>query len=358
MIERPPQVRSVLPLVLSTLLLLPALARGAEELAIGASSDPAEAGVEVIFVFSPEVRNEGDEVAFDFGDDTTGEVEWRPACTLFGCRSIGHIFAAPGVYLIQATGKIGGEDVAGSLELTVVDPTSEGDLFVPTAGHLTGYANAQWRTDLVIHNPGVVSTSYDLYLLVRNQDNTVAPAKASFMLSPGRSVRYQDVVKEVFDHTGAAAIRIVPTQGEIMAVSRTYAATTAGTYGQFVPATARDQGVLYQETGRLIGAIHATSLTEGFRTNLGLVNLRPIPIEVEARFFDQGGTMLGSRTYELLPYSFRQEDRVFSQVTSEAVDNGFIELRTLTSRGFFLAYLSVVDNLTRDPVFIPMLRKP
>jgi hypothetical protein len=329
-------------------------------LTITPSANPVAAGVVVTFTFQPALLNPGDTVTFDFGDGGTATLAFDPVgCGLFGgCATVTHAYAGPGVFSVSATGSISGNAAAGSTQITIVSNATDSDLYVPTGAHLTGYNDVNWRTDLEINNPGATRVSYVITLLVRNQDNSSPAFSSTFMLNPGRSARYDDLLFGTFGFSGAAALRITPVDGPILVTSRTYNQLSAGTYGQSVPAIPRASAIGFDQDAYLIGLSHDPTLTAGYRTNLGFVNASPAGIHVEAEFHLANGVLLGQKSYDLLPFEFRQIDKAFEQVTANVVDDGYIVVRTTTAGARFFAYAVVTDNLTGDPTYVTTLVEP
>jgi len=138
-----------------------------------------------------------------------------------------------------------------------------------------------------------------------------------------------------------------------MVTSRTYNQLEEGTYGQQVPVIPTTRAIVHGQEGRIIGLYHEPSLQHGFRTNVGLVNASPAPISVTLGFFNSSGVRLGEVTTPLLTYEYKQFDEAFKQVTEFAVDGGYVTVVTSTVGGSFIAFASVVDNVTGDPVFVP-----
>jgi hypothetical protein len=328
-------------------------------LTITPSANPAAAGVVVTFTFQPPVHAEGDTVTFDFGDGGTATVNFTTACQLFaGCGSVTHAYAGPGVFTVTATGTISGNAAAGSTQITIVSNATDNDLYVPTGAHLTGYNDVNWRTDLEINNPGATRVSYVITLLVRNQNNSDPVFTSTYMLNPGRSARYGDLLFGTFGFSGAAALRITPVDGPILVTSRTYNQLPTGTYGQSVPAIPRASAIGFDQDAYLIGLSHDPTLTAGYRTNLGFVSASPAAIHVEAEFHLATGVKLGTTSYDLLPFEFRQIDKAFEQVTADVVEDGYIVVRTTTAGARFFAYAVVTDNLTGDPTYVTTLVGP
>ena len=151
-----------------------------------------------------------------------------------------------------------------------------GEIWIPATAHASGLNGANWRTDLEVHNPGPTAASFSLQLLPRDTNNTTPAGQLGFTLDPQKSVRYVDVLESVFHFTGAAALRIVPTSGTVIATSRTYnlvGANSVGlpvgaSFGQFVPGVPETAAISSTEEGRLIQLTQrdSGSGTE-FRTN-------------------------------------------------------------------------------------------
>ncbi|MCU0292358.1 MAG: SUMF1/EgtB/PvdO family nonheme iron enzyme [Thermoanaerobaculaceae bacterium] len=239
---------------------------------------------------------------------------------------------------------------------------------IPTAAHSAGTLGTSWRTDLEVHNPGSTQASYTIALLKRDTDNHSLPADAvrSFTLDPGLSARYADVIDSLFHFSGAAALRITPTSGEVLVTSRTYTALGAGnplnlpagsTFGQLVPGLTPDQAIATGQQGRLIQLAHRDPSSKlDYRTNLGYVNAGDATIAMVTDLFGADGALLGSVTDSLRPHEYKQIDKVFGRVTPAVVADGYAIVRTTTPGAAFFAYASVIDNRTGDPVFIPAQR--
>jgi len=332
----------------------------ANTLTITPSVNPVIAGVALTLEISPKVTVTGDSVAFDFGDGTTGLIDFSMACTLFGgCSSITHTYAGAGAFLVTATGTAGGSAVSGSVQITVKASTVDAELFVGTAAHKVGFKNVNWRTDVEVQNPGAVRATYVVALLMRDADNSNPAFRAQFTLDPGRTVRYPDIMATAFGLTdAAAAVRVTPVAGTVLVNSRTYNQLPSGTFGQFVPALPRSAAINWGQTARLIGLSHDPSLAAGYRTNIGLVNLSPAPITVEVDFYLATGAFLGTQTCDLLAFEFLQTDKAFEKVTPDRVDDGYVSVKTSTGGARFLAYASVIDNITGDPTYVPAIIVP
>lgn len=253
-----------------------------------------------------------------------------------------------------------GDPVAiSATRLPDVAPAGQGDpVYVAAAAHVAGAAGTNWRTDLEIHNWGDEEAAYTIWLLEHGTNNTAADGR-SYVIQPGTSKRFEDVLDTVFQFEGAASLRINPQTGRILVTSRTYnllgkdndlGLPAGATFGQYIPGVTAEQALGFGEEGRLIQLAHSTDDTKGFRTNLILVNAKDAHTDVQVDLYEGNGVFLGTVERSLKPFEYRQLNRVFASVTGGDVDDGYVVVRTTTQGGRFFAMASVVDNLTGDPV--------
>jgi hypothetical protein len=256
--------------------------------------------------------------------------------------------------------------VVGSRVRTAQALVAGSVLYLPTSAHGPGNNGANWRTDVEVHNPGLVQAAYTIETLLRDTDNTSA-AVQSFTLEPGQSVRYTDILAVVFGMSkAAAALRVTTTSGQILVTSRTYNQIGANpwslpegaSFGQFVPALPLEQAITYGTQGRLIQLGHRTpSDLLDFRTNIGFVNTTGQTIDIVVDLYDASGSKLGTvsgATTQLRPYEYKQIDSIYSLVTGSPVSDGYAVVTTTTPGGAFFAYASVIDNhRSGDSVCVP-----
>ena len=222
------------------------------------------------------------------------------------------------------------------------------ELYVPAAAHTSGAAGTVWRTDLEVKARGGEAASFTVELLEERTANT-DPLSATFSLEAGESLRLVDVVDTAFGFYGSGALRLTAADGGILATSRTYNTNPNGTFGQYIPAIDAETAA---EHGRDYVLLQLSS-SESYRTNVGFVNVTGESLALEVDLFTSSAVLLGSVPVTLRPYEMRQIPAVFTQVTSEPVDDGYAVVRSSTEDGRFFAYASVVDNLSGDAIFIP-----
>ncbi len=236
--------------------------------------------------------------------------------------------------------------------VTLNGTVSNEAVYVPAAAHVAGAAGTNWRTDLELHNPGATTARYEIALLERDRANS-NPDTETYQVGGGHCLRLEDVLLTVFGASGGAALRITPINGQVLVTSRTYNLTDDGTFGQFIGGVGESRAVGYQERSALIELSHHLTTDTGYRTNMGYVNCAASAVDIRADMYRADGTYLGTTSVTLQPYMHKQIDRVFGTVTTDEVPDGYIVVSTSDPGGRFVAYASVVDNSTGDPVCIP-----
>jgi len=230
--------------------------------------------------------------------------------------------------------------------------TVDDAIYIPAAAHVSGALGTNWRTDVQLHNPGVTQARVEVAMLVRNRANAT-PETRTFIVAAGTSVRLEDILYSSFTFDGAAALRMTILDGDIIATSRTYNLTDTGTYGQFAGTVRGQQAFVTGERAVLMQLTHNTSNTTGFRTNVGMVNCSGNTTVLDLDFRSSDGSSYGTVSYTLRPYEFIQKDKIFKEVTSSSVSDGYIVFTSSSAGARFLAYATVIDNQTADSIFIP-----
>jgi hypothetical protein len=226
-------------------------------------------------------------------------------------------------------------------------------VFIPATAHVSGAVGTDWRTDVELHNPGTETGEYEVSVLLTGEDNS-SPASSIQTVTAGGSLRLDDVLHSVFSLDGTAALRITPMAGAVGVISsRTYNQTPDGTYGQFVGALPASEAIAHGEQGLMIELTHNRGSSGGYRTNLGFLNCTASQAEVRIDLFRSSGAPLGTVNSTLGPFMHRQLNRIFERVTEDDVTDGFATITSTTPGSQLIAYASVVDNATGDPVYVP-----
>jgi quinol monooxygenase YgiN len=244
--------------------------------------------------------------------------------------------------------------VTGAWDDNSIRPSSTAGepLFLAAAANLPGLAGTRWRTDLELKALGDGGVTLQVELLERDRDSS-STRSVTLMIEGGRSRRLVNVLDELFNYQGAAALRLTPLSGQVLATSRTFTRDAAGgSFGQFMPVVPESEATSVGESAELI-QLTGIPGTPGFRTNIGLVNVTSTAIEVIVDLHGADGGLLGTQMVTLAPLEFRQLGEVLAGLGQGPIGDACASVTTSTVGGAFLAYASVVDNQTGDAILIP-----
>ncbi len=232
-----------------------------------------------------------------------------------------------------------------------------GELFLPGVAHLPGLNGTQWRSDVEACNLSEGSVSYEMAFLQRDYSNPSPPAR-SFDLAPGACRRHKDIVLSDFGREAAGALRILTSSEKVLFSSRTYNETNNGSFGSFKLARSSTWAARPGEDVRLIHLAESANPMQGFRTNISLLNISDLAVDVEIDLFSNNTQFLGTVPVHLRPSEYRQVTRVFKKVLQSEVSAGYATVRISTPGGLVLAEASLVSNQSGDGVNIPSLQAP
>jgi Leucine-rich repeat (LRR) protein len=273
-----------------------------------------------------------------FGDKTVADGRARlwsatPGAAFFAYASVVDNFSGDSICVLPAT-------------------ATDDTLFIPAIANSAGSQGTSWRSDLELFNVSDEEALLRVELLRRDRDNS-SPVAIELSLGPGTALRYGNLLQTLFGQQGAGALRIVVESGRIMANSRTYNDSAAGTFGQLIPAFTAAQSLKGYNQTRLVQLSSSTSPALGFRTNIGFVNIRAVPIDLEIDLYRGDGELLGTLSDALQPHDARQLNDVFNRIGAGVVEDGFAVIRCDSRAARYFAYASVVDNRTGDAIFVP-----
>jgi len=221
---------------------------------------------------------------------------------------------------------------------------------VPAAALASGAQGSFYQTDVDLSNAGSQVAKYQFTWLPRGENNSDAMTSETFTLGAGMSVRYTNVLAEVFDlePNALGAFSLQSSSPDLLAMSRTYnleSAKSGGTFGQAIPAIKPGEFIERGERRRILFG----SQNADYRTNVGCVNGTDGISAVEVELFNADGTSLERVRLRLDPWSNDQLNAVFSDY---APVNGYVDVWSVMPTANFYCYGSVLDNVTNDPTTI------
>ncbi len=236
--------------------------------------------------------------------------------------------------------------------LAVIVPAAAGaapghlEGYVPAAAHAPGRFGSFWTTDLWIYQQG--ASVVHLWFNRTGNDNSDVESVVVPLDAP--VVHIQDVVATLFGTEGLGSIHYL-ADGPVVVVSRTWTpAPGGGSYGQTIPGIPLAQASL-AGTGQAGALRMLVDQRSGFRANLGLVNVSPVPVTVTVEIFTSDGAPApgsSSFTVDLAPFDMKQVGDVLSGLEPGQREGLIVRAGVTSAEGAILAYLSTVDNTTND----------
>ena len=247
---------------------------------------------------------------------------------------------------------------------------------IPAAASVRGNQGADWRTDVIIHNPNRVSLVLTLQLVGPSPDGTPQTPDTVVIpeaLEPDATRVITNVIESLFPErsTGTLIVTARDTEGAtspIIVTSRiwTPSGTDQGTFGQGLPTIPWDDDGAISGPERVLVGLEST---EAFRTNIGLANLSQTVLGVfSIEILDASGHIQAAHWLELPPQSWIQHNGILAFLGLEGSDmTAVVHLADWhdLSPGVpgpvpapdWLAYGSIIDNRTNDPSFVEALKE-
>jgi hypothetical protein len=244
-------------------------------------------------------------------------------------------------------------------------------LLIPAVAHADGIGT-RFVSDIRLTNTASQSITYDLTFTPSNIDGTTAGKQMTITATAGQTVALNDIVKDwygsgVEGEVGIGTIEVRPrnyaaktgvnVSFATVAASRTYAVSSAGTFGQFIPALPVMS--FLGKASNSVFSLQQVAQSSAYRTNLGLVEGLGQAANVVATLFDDHGTMLAQRALTLRPFEAQQTrlDTFFNGFTVNgaalpSIADARVEVAVTSDSGRVTTYASVLDNTTTDPLLV------
>ena len=258
---------------------------------------------------------------------------------------------------------------------------SANSLIIPSVGHLAGI-NSQWRSDVRITNTSLQKINYLLRFTPAGGDPSQVK-QTQVSIAPNDTMALDDIVKNWYgvgalgdSANGVLEIRPLNTAGKgapnaedvsvsfvTVASSRTFNQSTGGTLGQYIPAIPFANFIGKVATGDArtgILSMQQIAQSPSYRTNLGIVEALGKPASVLVSVFDTAGKNLLDTPIDLKAGE-QQQLNSFLAVKNISLTDGRVEVKVTNGDGKIMAYASVVDNTTTDPLLVtgvPLAQTP
>ncbi len=294
---------------------------------------------------------------WNFGD--TGSINTN-ASQIGTSNTMTHTFTTKGNYKVSVSARNAAgqptDQVGSVLSPTIVIaeapaiPTYK--YLLPVVTHIGGQNNSSWRTDVQVYS----------------QDPTVSPSKPLTMSAvlrdmtrtleiPSSTYIYEDFMRVFTTGNDSGPVVItVQSQYAPQIWTRTYNVTEAGTFGQFIPAIRIDEAGAGSAFGSGKYFIAGLRHNDRYRTNLGFVNPNPSSVNALIKVFNDHGESLGSFTRPLGSFQLDQF-AITAALPSLPKDRPFSVEISVPEGQWLIAYASLIDGGSNDPVFVQAVRE-
>ena len=230
-------------------------------------------------------------------------------------------------------------------------------LSIPIVVHSEGANNTIWKTDIFLQNPSNQSQSLTLKLLKADLENQTPP-QSQINLSPFASLP----IKDILDNSGFPEFRGYSIAGLLIEFSSTtppFASARiyndqgeAGTYGQFIPSIPVSSSIR-GTSGDIPAFLVGMAKNAKYRSNIGLANVSSLWNELKITLIDSKGLPFGSQIVKTLaPFNVTQINDIAGQAGLSGDIGAFTVKVESNTKVDFIAWGSVVDNITGDASFI------
>jgi len=221
--------------------------------------------------------------------------------------------------------------------------------FVLAAASGPGASGSFYRTEVEINSAGGPA-EYRFAWFPRDRDNSEWIRSGLYQLQPGKSMRYSDVLAEVFGLGPGSfgALAVEATSSDVLVAARISSSDgqTGGAYGQSIPVVGVGEFYVNYYSGYSGQRILFGGENAGERFNITCFSGAWWPDDVELELRDAEGGLLGTERLTLQPFGSGQVNRIFA-------DHRPVEGYVQVQHGWgTYCFGSRIDNRTNDPTTI------
>jgi hypothetical protein len=217
---------------------------------------------------------------------------------------------------------------------------------IPVVAHIPGKDDTLWSSTATLWNSSSSASQISLEYLPENTDNSSGGIYGSpFFLGGHDTFPLNDVLSERFGVTNGKGALVIKASKPIAVTSRVW---TAGPAGGTVGNGVRTVHGSELADGEVV--LPGVRMLDGFRTNVGVVTGNA-PATLQFRLRDADGILLAKEFLDVPPRTITQlsVNKIFGNQVTKPDPVGSLVVSSGTE---FLAYLTVIDGTSQDPVFV------
>lgn len=234
---------------------------------------------------------------------------------------------------------------------------------IPVAGSTPGAFGTRWKTQFSLFNP----QRYDLRVSITYVPTGGAQGTEAIIRVPANAVAFSDdIVRELFNSTNSTGALLVATFPEdnpgvpntvldrsFLVITETYNDSRDGTFGQTIPGIWTGLQDFNKDGISAVAHGIRNLSRQGWRANIGAVNLGRSSVNMRVRIFDINGNTVGSDITLRIPPLAHLQDRLPVEVDAGSLEF-FIddpEANNPNLAAVVFPYVSVIDQLSGDPKY-------
>jgi subtilisin-like proprotein convertase family protein len=231
--------------------------------------------------------------------------------------------------------------------------TDGAGIFIPVVGNTPGADGTRFSSDVSIYNRGLVPAQVMLVFTPAGSNSPSSFGAFRATIDAGQVVRLSDVVRADLHLGGIGSLELQGHTDSLIVESRTFNTAGAATFGQAIPGL-RTSTAIGQNEGVL--DIPELESDTDFRTNVGFTDVAGAGGTVRIRTYDDTGLLVGTNDYEIGPFGMEQVPFGGGLLASK-ITAARVEAEVLAGGARIMAYGSVIDNLSGDPIYVPARRR-
>ena len=210
---------------------------------------------------------------------------------------------------------------------------------------------ASWRSDIRLFNPGTAPVTATLAYYPQPGNNGAESGAQQITIDAGQVKAIDNSLQTLYalQNSGGSMLVTTASSSKLIVTARTYNQTSAGTYGQFIPAVT-PAGSVGLADNRVLQLLQLES-SDRMRTNVGFVETSGSPVTIEVSAIPVDSKIAAKTQIPLAANQFYQIP--LSSFGLGTVYNGRVTVKVLSGTGRVTAYASVIDMTTQDPTYVP-----
>jgi subtilisin-like proprotein convertase family protein len=222
-------------------------------------------------------------------------------------------------------------------------------IFIPAVGSTPGAGGTRFSSDVSIYNSGLGQAQVMVVFTPAGLVTSSSFGALRVAVEAGQIVELHDIVASSFHLGGIGSLELQGDTNSLIVESRTFNTAGDATFGQAIPGLRVSAAI-----GRNEGILNIPELESdrAFRANVGFTEVSGASGTVRIRIYDDSGQLLATNDYVIGAYEMQQV-ALGGGLVASTVDAARVEAEVVAGDARIIAYGSVIDNQSGDPIYVP-----